>query len=220
MCKRNSTGSDSVRTRRYKKVTVYLVLQSVLLLEAIVLLFTEHRTKTHQYENGKETLTKQRNQLRANIENLLQNKNVLKDFNNKTNKQHQQLTEEKNLLSKHLREMDGWRCHESSLYYISSTTKSWTDSKQDCLNRGANLTIINSKDEQDFFYNDGEVWIGLTKVEGTWKWVDGSTLTSGFSSWKPGEPNGRGGENCAATASSEWRDYSCYEALQWICERK
>lgn len=43
---------------------------------------------------------------------------------------------------------DGWRCYKSGLYYISTTEKNWADSKQDCLKRGANLTIINSKDEQ------------------------------------------------------------------------
>ncbi|XP_058644800.1 C-type lectin domain family 4 member E [Onychostoma macrolepis] len=224
MCKRNSTGSDSVRTRRYKKATVYLVLQCVLLLEAIILLLTEHRTKTYQYENSAVTFNKTRIDLLSETENLLKKKDKLVNANNEMTKQNHQLTEEEKLLSKHLCEMDGWRCYQSSLYYISSEEKNWTDSRQDCLKRGANLTIINSNEKQDFFQTYGEVWIGLTNTEGTWKWVDGSTLTSSFSFWASGEPNGHTQNDCVVTSKrhdkSEWYDYPCSSAFKWICERK
>lgn len=52
---------------------------------------------------------------------------------------------------------DGWRCYQSGLYYISSEEKNWPDSRQDCVKRGANLTIINSNEEQvskTLFQND------------------------------------------------------------------
>lgn len=100
-----------MRTRRYKKVTVYLVLQSVLLVEAVVLLFTEHTTKSHEYENGRTKLIEISNGLRLDIEKLLKRKNELVNFNDKTTKQHQQLNEEKNLLSKHLHEMGNVELH-------------------------------------------------------------------------------------------------------------
>uniref|UniRef100_A0A3Q2CV70 C-type lectin domain-containing protein n=1 Tax=Cyprinodon variegatus TaxID=28743 RepID=A0A3Q2CV70_CYPVA len=66
-----------------------------------------------------------------------------------------------------------------SLYYISSTTNTWNDSRKDCLERGADLAIIDSKEEQDFLRKfQKRLWIGLTDadVEGEWKWVDGSLL--------------------------------------------
>lgn len=41
----------------------------------------------------------------------------------------------------------GWVYFHRSLYYISSMKKSWQDSRDDCLQRGADLVIINSKEE-------------------------------------------------------------------------
>ncbi|XP_052441464.1 uncharacterized protein LOC127981504 [Carassius gibelio] len=76
---------------------------------------------------------------------------------------------------------------------------------------------------QDFVKNicgSDHFWIGLTDVEeeGRWKWVDGSTLTSGF--WASGEPNNQGtDEDCANTRSSGWFDSPCDSSLKWICEK-
>ncbi|KTF74532.1 hypothetical protein cypCar_00031018 [Cyprinus carpio] len=96
-------------------------------------------------------------------------------------------------------------------------------------------------EQQEFakrFSNGNEFWIGLTDSdkEGNWKWVDGSTLTSGqyqitqkaalnmliytFSFWRSGEPNGKNGENCVVSFSSGWRDHPSNNAFRWICEKK
>uniref|UniRef100_A0A3B4XKT6 C-type lectin domain-containing protein n=1 Tax=Seriola lalandi dorsalis TaxID=1841481 RepID=A0A3B4XKT6_SERLL len=77
----------------------------------------------------------------------------------------------------------GWVYFSDSIYYISSTKKTWQDSRNDCLQKGADLMIINSKEEQDFTRQSKKnVWIGLTdsETEGTWKWVDGTPLTTRF----------------------------------------
>lgn len=42
----------------------------------------------------------------------------------------------------------GWVYFRPSFYYISSIAKSWKDSRDDCLQRGADLAIINTKEEQ------------------------------------------------------------------------
>nr|XP_055064550.1 C-type lectin domain family 4 member M-like [Misgurnus anguillicaudatus] len=128
-----------------------------------------------------------------------------------------------NELKKTLSEADGWIYYKSSLYFISSEKKTWSDSRRYCREKAAELIIINNKEEQDFIKNksdkDGH-WIGLSDsdVEGRWKWADGSALTSVF--WKTGDPNGGIADNCAKSEPSGWNDISCDVLNKWICEKK
>ncbi|KAL6467040.1 hypothetical protein MHYP_G00248440 [Metynnis hypsauchen] len=126
-------------------------------------------------------------------------------------------------------DLRGWICFSSSVYYISTEKKSWSESRQDCRGRGADLLIINSREEQDFteMLRRGQIaWIGLTdqEKEGVWKWVDGSALTTRF--WGSGEPNSRAGdEDCVVTGhtsdpSQNWADYPCNVQFVWICEKR
>uniref|UniRef100_A0A8C1UG18 C-type lectin domain-containing protein n=1 Tax=Cyprinus carpio TaxID=7962 RepID=A0A8C1UG18_CYPCA len=41
-----------------------------------------------------------------------------------------------------------WITYKHSSYFISSEWKNWTDSRRDCLQRGADLVIINIEEEQ------------------------------------------------------------------------
>ncbi|XP_049328208.1 CD209 antigen-like protein D [Astyanax mexicanus] len=123
---------------------------------------------------------------------------------------------------------DGWIYFSSSLYYISSEYKSWSESRNDCRKRGSDLVIINSREEQVFIntLRKGQrVWIGLSdaETEGVWKWVDGSELITGY--WGPGEPNSNGEEDCVITdigsdPVNNWNDYPCNRQFFWICEKR
>uniref|UniRef100_A0A3P9IYQ4 C-type lectin domain-containing protein n=1 Tax=Oryzias latipes TaxID=8090 RepID=A0A3P9IYQ4_ORYLA len=120
----------------------------------------------------------------------------------------------------------GWVYFGSSLYFISSTKLPWLQSRDDCQQRGADLVIINSKEEQNFMGKFHRLtWIGLIYQEETmnWKWVDGTSLTESY--WGQGEPNGymNRNESCVEIRFFEqensWNDIPCYEQNFWICEK-
>ncbi|XP_067260262.1 uncharacterized protein [Chanodichthys erythropterus] len=66
----------------------------------------------------------------------------------------------------------------------SSESKSWSDSRQYCRDRGADLVIIDTEEKQRLIssFIKERVWIGLTDIEneGRMKWVDNSLLKRGF----------------------------------------
>ncbi|XP_018520434.1 CD209 antigen-like protein E isoform X3 [Lates calcarifer] len=120
----------------------------------------------------------------------------------------------------------GWVYFRPSFYYISSIKKSWQDSRDDCLRRGADLVIINSREEQDFTRKFHRIsWIGLTlrETKGEWKWVDGTPLTKSY--WGSGEPNDYEGktEDCVEIKfhdeENSWNDIPCGDQNFWICEK-
>ncbi|KAL6467128.1 hypothetical protein MHYP_G00249320 [Metynnis hypsauchen] len=122
----------------------------------------------------------------------------------------------------------GWIFFKTSMYFISTGGKTWTESRQDCRERGADLVIINNKEEQDFIEilrRGQRAWIGLTdrETEAAWKWVDGSALTTAF--WGHNEPNNSAGdEDCVVTGCKSdrvknWADFPCNVTFIWICEK-
>ncbi|XP_059903386.1 CD209 antigen-like protein D [Gadus macrocephalus] len=117
---------------------------------------------------------------------------------------------------------DGWRFFNWSLYFISTTKRNWTASRDDCLQRNADLVVINSKGEQEFATKwQNSFWIGLRldrDTDRTWKWVDGTNVT--FSSWLSGEPNNyHGAEDCVVAWNVGWYDGICPALYFWICEK-
>uniref|UniRef100_A0A673KI74 C-type lectin domain family 17, member A-like n=1 Tax=Sinocyclocheilus rhinocerous TaxID=307959 RepID=A0A673KI74_9TELE len=179
------------------------------------ILNTELTKKTDQLLTKIVNLTEARDQLVNKSMQLTKERDGLLSSNRDLIRD--QLHQEKNELLK-----NGWIYYQSNLYFVSSEKKSWTESRRYCMERGVDLIIINNRGEQDFVKKisaNANVWIGLTDidVEGSWKWVDGSTLTSGF--WDPREPNGHRGENCALTYLPGWADYPCSDLFLWICEK-
>ncbi|CAI5692046.1 unnamed protein product [Oreochromis niloticus] len=105
-----------------------------------------------------------------------------------------QLKQEIKLLKEKIKEKcpDRWTRFGSSCYFKSTEAKHWQESRRDCQDKGADLVMINSKEEQ-IFINElnmrGESWTGLTgkKTSGgyKWEWVDGSAVNETL--WAPGQ---------------------------------
>ncbi|KAJ8362417.1 hypothetical protein AAFF_G00375750 [Aldrovandia affinis] len=129
---------------------------------------------------------------------------------------------------------EGWEQRNSTCYYFSTELKNWNDSRSACLKQGADLVIIESKEEQDFItkhtggYGD---WIGLSdsETEGIWLWVDGTPLQKDKAFWATGEPDDDGGsQDCAATGrgwrrgdvelGGGWVDQRCHRDWRSVCE--
>ncbi|XP_019940818.1 CD209 antigen-like protein E [Paralichthys olivaceus] len=141
--------------------------------------------------------------------------------------------------------LPNWALHNSSCYYFSclkspSVKKTWHESREDCISRGADLVVIDNQKEQEFVtegiksffsprggWTRGS-WIGITDIEkeGTWVWLNNVTEVE-KRYWMDGEPNNHGvqGENCVCIIYSSknpwktWFDAKCDEhEVHWICE--
>ncbi|XP_058240758.1 CD209 antigen-like protein E isoform X2 [Hemibagrus wyckioides] len=205
------TGGDTACSRCYRLTAVCVVLLlCVLLLAAITVLWIKFyilKTENNQLQTSYNNLTKERDQLQSSYNNLT--------------KEREQIQKE--------RDSWKWRCFSSrsSFYVMSNGNKSWEESRKDCRDKGADLLIINSKEEQEFIVKqlgNFEAWIGLSdrEKEREWKWVDGTPLTTAFRYWAEGEPNNADEEDCAviyASSTSVWNDRKCSVQLPWICEK-
>ncbi|XP_056592131.1 CD209 antigen-like protein E [Triplophysa dalaica] len=111
-------------------------------------------------------------------------------------------------------------------YFISREKKNWTESRQHCRDRGGDLVIIHTEEEQMLVSSITKErnWIGLSynENESVLKWVDGTPLDLGF--WVQGEPNGLGrSENCiemlpSSQPKNNWNDAVCSIQNTFICE--
>ncbi|XP_042340449.1 C-type lectin domain family 17, member A-like [Plectropomus leopardus] len=236
-----SVAGDVRKGSRRAAVVCLLCLLLMIGLITLSCLFskgnTEWKMKMAQLQTSYKNLTKEQDQLQTSYNNLVEERDQLQSSYNFLNEAQVQLHKGAADMTKKIQDLQtklqehypqhGWTYFSGSLYYISSTEKTWEESRLDCQQRGADLVIINSKEEQDFVRRFQKLlWIGLTdrETEGTWKWVDGTLLTTSY--WAPREPNGHifhRHEDCAEIqnykAEKSWNDISCYGKKFWICEK-
>uniref|UniRef100_UPI003AACF744 uncharacterized protein n=1 Tax=Centroberyx gerrardi TaxID=166262 RepID=UPI003AACF744 len=174
---------------------------------------TKYENLTNQWSQVQSSY----NSLTAERDTLRNERNQLKNNSSNLAKEKAELQEEVNVRRKPCR--PGWIKFNISCYYISTESKDWLKSRQDCRDKGADLAIINSKEEQNFLtgFHD-RTWIGLSNIPtvGRWMWVDGTFLV-GAGSWRKGEPNSAN-EDCVEVTRDGWNDQTCDTSLFWACK--
>ncbi|XP_055766466.1 fibronectin-like [Salvelinus fontinalis] len=187
-------------------------------------------TERDQLQNSLNTRTTERDQLQNSLNTRATEVDKLKKSLNTTTMERDQLQKEIERLNWENKRScpEGWRRFGCSCYYLSTEKKSWEKSRQDCLERGADLVIINSEEEQTFingFKSVSYAWIGLTDsvTKGPWKWVDGTPLTTARY-WRIGHPLGSTLHYCAfihhmSSGHGQWWSFDCSSSEHWICEK-
>ncbi|XP_074551398.1 C-type lectin domain family 10 member A-like [Halichoeres trimaculatus] len=212
------TGPRSSQRRFHGAAVLFLGLLSLLLLAGIIGLSVHYHVSARDasaeisiinadLSERLSSLTRQRDQLNVSLA--------------ETTKELQRL---QRLLKEKKTCPPGWKMFGGSCYLFSTQKKSWEESRQDCRATGADLVVIESLEEQEFISKSAKAdsWIGLSKRDhgGTWKWVDGSSLTQGF--WWSAMPDGDG--DCAhlipdRRKEENWNDLKCDVSMLWICEK-
>ncbi|XP_069024083.1 CD209 antigen-like protein E isoform X2 [Embiotoca jacksoni] len=215
------SGAEVVKKSSCRAAAVFLGLLCLLLLTGLmtmVFLFTHSKsqweTEMALLQDSYNNLTSERNELQTSYNSLAEDQD--------------QLTKQKEDLQRKFQDCQQFRVDlDNSSYFISTSQKTWQESREDCQKRGADLVIINSKGEQEFMRQFRRLnWIGLTDTEkeGTWKWVDGTKLNASY--WGPNEPNGSQDkdEDCAEMwehdSANNWNDAPCNLHRFWICEKR
>uniref|UniRef100_A0A674MMS6 C-type lectin domain-containing protein n=1 Tax=Takifugu rubripes TaxID=31033 RepID=A0A674MMS6_TAKRU len=184
-----------------------------------------------QIQTSYDNLVKEKDQIQTSYDNLAEEKDQIQTGHNSLKQERDQLQTSHNDLIRERHQLEGnltrqiyqlqtgWVYFSGSLYQVSSTKKTWDQSRSDCRQKGADLLIINSEEEQAFANRFQKyMWIGLTDVtnEGSWKWVDGTAMSTSRTAG--------GRRNCVDiknfNAEKSWNDESCSLSLLWICEKK
>ncbi|XP_074423876.1 killer cell lectin-like receptor subfamily B member 1B allele B isoform X3 [Larus michahellis] len=112
-----------------------------------------------------------------------------------------------------------WTLRGTKCYWVSTTTRPWNVSREDCVKRGAELLMLGDQNELDFLNKilrkpAGYFWIGLYAGDG-WTWLNGSRLVpSRFQLRPPAE-----GRSCGVIKEGRISPEGCASALQWICQK-
>uniref|UniRef100_A0A3Q1C6X7 C-type lectin domain-containing protein n=1 Tax=Amphiprion ocellaris TaxID=80972 RepID=A0A3Q1C6X7_AMPOC len=137
---------------------------------------TSYNNLKDQLQTSYNNLVEEKDQLQTSYNNLVE------DYNNLVEEKDQLQSRHNILLNLSIATLKCLGLSKHFFYYISSVKKNWNESRNDCLQRGADLVIIDSEEKQSFTERlPDRIWIGLKYNESTeWKWVDETLLTQRF----------------------------------------
>ncbi|XP_042169249.1 fibronectin-like [Oncorhynchus tshawytscha] len=192
------------------------------LLAVIMGLWDSYATSERdQLQNSLNTRTTERDQLQNILNTRTTERDQLQNILNTRTTERDQLQTRLKFYEKPC--LDGWWKFGTSCYFLSSTMKGAASGQKECRTMGADLVIINSKEEQIFIHGfKKNVWIGTYKKDRIWKWVDDTPFKPTY--WMEGEPNNFHGEcvEISQTASDplkSWKDGPCTTPKHWVCEK-
>ncbi|XP_047456126.1 CD209 antigen-like protein C [Mugil cephalus] len=227
----NFSGPRTSKWSLYVGLNFFLILLSVSLLVGLIILGVRCHTSVHdvaaELSANKENLTKLLQTSNDKLSSMTEERDLLKANLTEKNKELERLQS----LSKQKKTCPaGWKMFNCTCYFLSEASGSWDEARQDCRNRGADLVVIDSPEEQTSVstLTKAAAWIGLNDRGGedTWKWVDGTPLSLRY--WGEDQPDNGGKdaplteEDCAhiRAVTSEWNDLPCQTSVQWICEKQ
>jgi hypothetical protein len=128
-------------------------------------------------------------------------------------------------------------------YFVSTSSATWTNARNDCISRGMDLAVITSQKEADLIdsmITTTYYWIGLHEpsVEGEWKWVNGLPAWSGgvagtgqtWTNWAVDsnnamvKPSDTSNLNCAIfyiyNSKRIFWDWTCTGTTRYVCEKR
>ncbi|XP_074468601.1 CD209 antigen-like protein 2 isoform X3 [Sebastes fasciatus] len=206
----------AVQTRPFRTAALCLGVLCFLMIIGIIFLSVQYIS-----------VTLEKDELQTRYDQLSYNNSQLQEKVSDLSFNHSQLQDEVKQLKGKIEEKwcpEGWRRFECSCYFKSNERKTWYKSREYCQQRGADLVVINNKEEQEFVIQlniNGESWIGLREIwtqRWEWEWVDGSPLTETF--WASGLPRYDGYQHAATCCNQQgqWTQ-SRYDNKNWICEK-
>ncbi|XP_039461832.1 C-type lectin domain family 12 member B-like isoform X2 [Oreochromis aureus] len=101
-----------------------------------------------QLQSSYDALTKNYSQLKANLKVMEANNNHLQEEVKQLKDKIETLTQKK-LQFNTRKSPEEWIRFASNSYFKSTERKTWSDSRRDCQDKGADLVMINSKEEQE-----------------------------------------------------------------------
>ncbi|XP_026232142.1 CD209 antigen-like protein C isoform X2 [Anabas testudineus] len=215
----NPTGPGSSGRRFHGAVVVCLGLLSLVLLVGFISFSVYHFGSVHG-------LSAELSSIKANLTQYVQACNNWTEERAQLDVRLSDVSEELNRCLSQQKKTEktcptGWTMFSQSCYLLSTKSDTWEKGRENCRANGADLVIIDSRQEQTFLSGfTQDVWFGLTdkQNEGTWKWVDNSPLTLTY--WAENQPDNYGEEDCAHLRSDHfWNDLSCEATSQWICKK-